>query len=247
MVHARELGVMAATIVVTCPECKKQLKGPAELEGKRIRCKACGHTFTALADPARKAEPNSPPTKAKAAPKAEPHPPPAKAKTVPKAEPESPPKTKAAAKGVPKGKADAHAFALKEEKEAKNPYQLGEVSLKPRCPQCAAELESEDAVICIACGYNTQTRTRMTTKMTIEATTMEWVAWLTPGIICAGVCLVMLGIIAFLWLILPGLLEGYLWIRIYGSVFAGFGGWFAGRFAFKRLVLNPRPPETPLK
>src|SRR5262245_46068087 len=37
---------MAATIVVACPNCKKQLKGPADIQGKKIRCKACGHTFS---------------------------------------------------------------------------------------------------------------------------------------------------------------------------------------------------------
>ena len=31
-----------ATKTATCPECKKQMKAPAELEGKKIRCKGCG-------------------------------------------------------------------------------------------------------------------------------------------------------------------------------------------------------------
>jgi len=36
---------MAATIVITCPKCKKQMKGSAELIGKRIRCKGCGQAI----------------------------------------------------------------------------------------------------------------------------------------------------------------------------------------------------------
>src|SRR5262245_22810317 len=37
-------------------------------------------------------------------------------------------------------------------------YQLGEFDLRARCPNCANLLESEDAIICLFCGYNTQTR-----------------------------------------------------------------------------------------
>ena len=30
---------MASTILITCPDCRRQLNGPAELQGKRVRCK----------------------------------------------------------------------------------------------------------------------------------------------------------------------------------------------------------------
>ena len=68
---------MATTIVISCPECDKQIKAPAELEGKKIRCKGCGHTFVVRASaaagdgdgpaakPAKK-KPAPPPAKAKA-------------------------------------------------------------------------------------------------------------------------------------------------------------------------------------
>jgi DNA-directed RNA polymerase subunit RPC12/RpoP len=36
---------MATTIAVSCPECHKQIKAPPDLQGKKIRCKACGHVF----------------------------------------------------------------------------------------------------------------------------------------------------------------------------------------------------------
>src|SRR5205085_6093737 len=42
----RKSVLMAATIVVACPNCQKQLKGPAEIQGKKVRCKSCGHTFS---------------------------------------------------------------------------------------------------------------------------------------------------------------------------------------------------------
>lgn len=43
---------MANPIVVECPQCHKQIKAPAELEGKRIKCKACGQAFAVQAAPA---------------------------------------------------------------------------------------------------------------------------------------------------------------------------------------------------
>ena len=36
---------MASPIVVTCPQCEKQIKAPPEAQGKKIRCKGCGHAF----------------------------------------------------------------------------------------------------------------------------------------------------------------------------------------------------------
>jgi hypothetical protein len=36
---------MAATIEQACPECRKVIKAPANLAGKKIRCKGCGHIF----------------------------------------------------------------------------------------------------------------------------------------------------------------------------------------------------------
>lgn len=48
---------MASPIVVACPQCRKQLKVPAEALGKRLRCK-CGHVFAAGSAQARpEAEP----------------------------------------------------------------------------------------------------------------------------------------------------------------------------------------------
>src|SRR5262249_59779563 len=40
---------MAETITIICPECEKSIKAPAEVVGKKIRCKGCGETFTARA------------------------------------------------------------------------------------------------------------------------------------------------------------------------------------------------------
>jgi hypothetical protein len=60
---------MANTITITCPECDKQMKAPAEVLGKKIRCKNCNATFPARAG-AGAGPPPKPPAKAGKAPAA---------------------------------------------------------------------------------------------------------------------------------------------------------------------------------
>lgn len=223
---------MPAMILITCPHCKKQLKGPADLQGKRIRCKACEKVFAvpggATAAPAAKGKPQAP-----AKPAAKP-----------------PEAGKAAAKAPEAGKAAGKPAVKAERPEdsterSSNPYQLSDAhELTYRCPQCAFEMGSEDAIICLNCGYNTQTRLRIQTVRTYETTSMDVMMWLAPGIICAVVVLLMIGAICWLWIALRNS-EGW-WVfpsQIWGSVFAAGIGWFCGKFAFKRLILHPRPPE----
>ena len=57
---------MATTIIIVCPQCEKQVKGPADLEGKRVRCRTCGHTFTVQASRPPQPSAEAAPTKAKA-------------------------------------------------------------------------------------------------------------------------------------------------------------------------------------
>jgi hypothetical protein len=217
-----------ATIIITCPECQKSSTGPAELQGKRIRCKACSKVFVVKAAAPIKAAAS--PSKTAASGKTAPGP--AKPAPAPKKTP-------------PKAPSTDH----REDQEGRNPYQITDVELAPRCPQCAAELESEDAVICLNCGYNNRTRVRMTTVSTYAYTPLDWIIWLTPGIACALVVLVLIGVIVFLWIPM-GLKKvagdawwGDLYVKIYGSVFAAFGAWTAGKFAFRRLIVNFWPPE----
>jgi DNA-directed RNA polymerase subunit RPC12/RpoP len=200
---------MASTILITCPDCRRQLNGPAELQGKRVRCKSCGHAFTVKA-------------------------------------PKAPARDAVGAKG---GSARTD---RREPDDAKNPYRLSDILPTHRCPQCAAELE-EDAIICVRCGYNTETRLRHTTLRTYETTAFDRVLWLTPGIICVIVALILVGVIGFLWLPfgLPKLSGegenkawwGHFFFQVYGSVMCAFFIWGAGRFAFRRLIIHPNPPE----
>src|SRR5262249_61807412 len=90
-----------------------------------------------------------------------------------------------------------------------------------RCPQCAFEM-SEEALICLECGFNTLTRTRLTTLKTYETTSSDRMSWRLPGILCAVGFFLMVGVAAFLWLVCPGLAEdewwGHLFIRVWGTI-----------------------------
>jgi hypothetical protein len=205
-----------ASIDIKCPECKKQLKGPQELIGKKIRCKSCKATFTVSA-------PKAVAGKGAAS---------SSAKTKPDAAP------------------GGYAF---EDEEGKNPYKMTDVIKISRCPQCAADMEAED-IICLNCGYNTETRIRIQTVKTYQTTFFDWIIWLTPGVLCVLVVLAMIGAVIWLWIPagLPRLAQvnteneawwGHFSIRIYGSVAAAGISWVSGKFAFKRLVLHPTPPD----
>lgn len=262
---------MPATIVITCPECKKQIKGPPELRGKKIRCKSCGHTFAVPGGPGAKPGPaavpksSSPGKPAPAAKGGKPPPPPAPAKdeddddgseayavlTDDANKPAPPPKKTAPAPPPPAAKSSR--ARNPEDEVAKNPYGVTTLDLTPRCPHCAQALDSEDSVICLNCGYNTLTREMGKTVHAYAHTPMERFMWLLPGIGCFLACLALLFFVAWLWLWMHGMAEkdpsawwttfDALPTQIYGSVVAGILTWIAGKFAIKRLIKNFRPPE----
>jgi hypothetical protein len=200
-----------ASIDITCPECKKQLKGPEELIGKKIRCKSCKATFTVKA-PGKKGA--------------------------------------AVSQGAKARDAESYAF---EDEDGKNPYKMSDVVRSSRCPQCAADMEEGD-IICLNCGYNTQTRIRHQTVKTYETTFADWILWLTPAVLAIVLILALIGGVVWLWVPagMPRLADvgganeawwGHFSIRIYGSVIGAGICWWCGKFAFKRLVLHPTPPE----
>jgi len=76
---------MAATVTITCPECDKQIKAPAGVLGKKIRCKSCGHVFLAQ---------------------------PAAARARPAGKPASPAKPKAGARPAPDEEEDANPYGV---------------------------------------------------------------------------------------------------------------------------------------
>jgi hypothetical protein len=190
------------------------LRTPSNLQGKKIRCKACGHIFLAKALDARQ---NVQAASAKGNPKGPP-----KKVTNPDLEPDF------------------------------NPYDVTDTDLSVRCPHCAGEMESEDAVICLHCGYNTQTRERHETRMTYHTTGGDVFLWLLPGIACALSFFLLIGCIVFLivwmqpiadankdawWAFAPKATE------VWGTILCLFVMFFCARFAIKRLILHPTPPE----
>jgi predicted Zn finger-like uncharacterized protein len=220
---------MAATITVTCPECDTTIKTSAEVQGKKVRCKSCGEVFVATpAKPAGAAKSAAAKPAAKAAPKPEPK----------------------AAEAKPKKP------AIDDDEDDGKAYGLTETDLTPRCPHCANELESAKAKICLHCGYNTETREQVGRKKVVDQTGGDVFMWLLPGILCV------LGIISLIvWDILyvnyaeewfdvetwyGGMLchgSVKMWSCIFTvSVMAGLA-----RFAYKRLIVNNKPPEIEIK
>lgn len=216
-------------ITVVCPECDKEMRAPADVEGKKIRCKGCGAAFVARVEEDEEDEaPRKKPAKKPAAKKPEPK----------KAEPKP-----AAKKG--------------DDDDDPNPYGLTFEDLSNRCPECANQMESEDAVICLHCGFNVQTRERSRTRKVRDVTGLTVFLWLLPGILSALAVVLMItwiiihwGPLAY-WLGIDPEKDKETWIfmlvalptKIWTTVPLGFLIFSAGYFAINRLAINNKPPE----
>lgn len=134
------------------------------------------------------------------------------------------------------------------------PYGLTDTVLGARCPECAHDMEESD-IICLKCGYNTRTRIRAGFKKTLDITGMDVFLWLLPAILCA---IVVIGLLV--WDILY-LVKGEDWFDKDGSFFFLRWGFvklwsiiislavmfFGSKFAIKRLIYQPKPPEVELR
>src|SRR5262249_11108546 len=159
-----------------------------------------------------------------------------------------PPGAKAAVKAEKpaKGKEAAPAAAQADADEDANPYKMTDTSLLPRCAYCAKEMESEEQVVCLNCGYNHRTRGRIQTEKTYNPTGGEWFVHLLPGFLCAIVVLLMILTIVDCFLSRAekeaaweeATVNQYrLYFVIWRAVIAAFIGFVAARFAIKRLIL----------
>ncbi len=228
-----------ASITVTCPECAKQIKAPAEVAGKKIRCKGCGHTFAARAD--KGGADNATGIQAPAPGK-------------PGAKPAKPGPDK------PAEKPNAPYKFADDDDEGPAQYGVTDLDTTPRCPHCANEMESEEAVVCLHCGYNTLTRERVTTKKVRDVTGGDQFMWLLPGILCA-----VLAFFLLTWAVLNTVgyyqmdweefrekhgesakygKQGAVCCVIWWWVLMLWGAYKSGRFAIKRLFINNTPPEV---
>lgn len=217
---------MAGSIPITCPACGNESKGPAEVLGKKVRCKGCGEIFVA----ARAAGPPAKPRPA--------------AGKVPAGKPPVKPKPgKAAAKQPPAPRDDNL-------DDDGNPYGVTTLDLTPRCPNCANEMESAEAIICLHCGYNTRTRLQAQTRKIHDTTTGDWFFWLLPGIACL-LAVILLIVADVLYCLKIDDLAKDAWyefissqgVKMWFVIVSLFFIWLAGKFAVRRLIFNPRPPE----
>lgn len=229
----------AAPPVITCPRCSKKFKGKPELFGKRIRCPGCEKPFVVPSPDAKIDEEQLKNVLEFKEEEAE----------APKKSGDA--KVKVSEAEVKKAVQIKAAHALFPD-DGPSEYTIAHNADDHihRCPNCANPMESEDAVVCLHCGYNTSDRTWGKTEKTIENTAGDQFKWLLPGL---GAALgILLEIIACLYfcLVLPSAMgEGWQWLGheslkmwfviISLSVFM----WPLGLVAYNRLVLNPIAPE----
>jgi DNA-directed RNA polymerase subunit RPC12/RpoP len=217
-----------ASPVITCPKCVKKFKGRDDLAGKKIKCPFCAHPFVVPAETAiKQAAPVSGPA--------------AKESAKPAAAMNAP---------IPFADEKNKRVGWDEEDEDQNPYGITHLDLTPRCPHCAKELLSADAVVCVYCGYNTLTRKHGETKKILETSGHDHLMHLMPGLLAAGGILfliILVGVFSLAWpdWVAGGTLDfsDHESLRMWFAVIAGFVCFGLGRFAYKRIILEPKPPE----
>jgi len=130
-------------------------------------------------------------------------------------------------------------------------YGVGRIDLAPRCPHCAKEMVSADAVICIYCGYNTLTRVHGETKKLIAVSPREHLMYLLPSLSAAGAFVFCVILLIFYSTVLTKALEGTGWswithemLRMWGTIVMLGLLWALGTFAFNTLALKPKPPDV---
>lgn len=251
---------MATTFVIACPDCGKQVKVTDAHVGKKVKCKECGTVYAVKAPADGKAPPPAP-GKAKATQAKSP------AAKDTQAKPPTPP-TKAEAIEQPAEIPSAGYRYADDDDDENAPKQYTvqqDESNLPRCPFCAKEMESQDALICLNCGYNTRTRVRPEVKQVYAPTGGEWFLHLLPGILCV---LTMIGLLVWyivFWMKVEEWMEGSWFEDEPGppkTYTVGLGPGFTRlylalitaalyvplvRYSWKRLVKNYRPPERKIK
>jgi DNA-directed RNA polymerase subunit RPC12/RpoP len=228
---------MAESFIISCLKCGKKIKVGEEILGKKIRCKDCQTIFVATKPTAGASAKAKAPTK----------------------------KEEAAATTEPgqqlSMKESFEKQLAEEESQGDNPYGLGAIEEgAARCPRCAKEMESETAVICLNCGFNIKTRTRVDKKVVYENTGGDVFKHRLPGIL-AVIFLIALIVFGFVlnfkvkdWAQGSFLQneDGTFWLKpgifgLYGTLFLVMVGLPILRFAIKRLVYEHRPVEKEIK
>jgi predicted Zn finger-like uncharacterized protein len=246
---------MTPTMLISCPECKTKIRAPESAIGKKIRCKACEHVF-AVKPPNKASETAAPPSSKPGDQK----------KPEPKGKAPPPRQEKPPLKPVPDEE---------ENDDDGKAYGITELDESYRCPQCAAEMDGPEAIVCLNCGFNTRTRTIARTQRIKDITGEDKFWWLFPGIACALAVVLIITYYFIHMFVLPSSIwedwddlveqKGRIkaladdkitgWYQfLFHPGFLGLVGlflalvcWKLGRFAFERLVLHPTPPERELE
>jgi hypothetical protein len=95
-----------------------------------------------------------------------------------------------------------------------NPYGVTDHQQGYRCPVCANEMEGPEAIICLHCGFNTQTREASRTRHIISTTGEDKFVWLLPGILAVIAIPVMIVIWVLYHFCLPYWIFGDKWDEV---------------------------------
>lgn len=146
---------------------------------------------------------------------------------------------------VPSQSVQAAALAMSDEDEETG-YGVTALDVKARCPHCAKPMESETAIICLFCGYNTVTRILGKTEKVIGLRYSEVFWHQFPGMLAAFGCFLLLVGMLFFCLVMPKIGPEFLdheSMRLWACSILMGGTWAMGTYAFRRLVLYPIPEE----
>ena len=135
--------------------------------------------------------------------------------------------------------------------EGDDPYAVTHLDIAPRCPNCAHEMPSAEAVVCLNCGYNTLTREWGKTEKTIGVSFGRHMVYLMPGFLAffalLGCLIERLAYAIYLPFMVAGV-GSMDWmdhesLRMWGAMVALFGIFFLGRYCFNRFIVKPLPEE----
>lgn len=223
---------MAVTaVVVTCPECEKRFKPKGDVQGKKIKCPFCKEPFVV---PAAKQVKGKADAKKKPKPEEE-------ADEVIAVEMTA--EEQAAAEAAEKQAAYNAQFA------DNAAYEVKQVALVPRCPNCTTEMGPHD-IICLNCGYNTLTREWGKTAKVVRLTFKRHFAYLAPALGAAVFVIVSVVGLLYFSIVSPYDLHDTMFsftnseaIRMWGSVIFLFWLFGAGTFCIKKFIDKPKPED----
>lgn len=263
---------MASTVLVTCPQCRAQLRGPSQILGHKVRCKACGTAFRAQAAGSASTGPISKRSLGAAA-----------AKTAPKrsATPEPVGASHGSRLDLPAGGRPKPP----QEPEVKPPREVSSYNIVVDDAKIQEQIEKQRAAskenpnIVSLGGHEKKVKSYDLTATNLGARCPHCAAEMPSekAIICIncgynlqtrshiatkrtyattagdvfawrlpGFVTAVVAIAGILWLIFLFVappVEG-LWFQIYGGLLSGFITFYCARFAYNRLILDNTPPEV---